>query len=250
MITTSSTESTLKKLSTLLQSEKKLYYSRFGDGDFFIMLGMREKMHQHSPELANELREAFEIQDDKFIKAILHKYPVEDGMVDGMWKPMNTAQIEYCLKLLNVTSGHYESHVFIPYLSTFKPNLIIDFLDTHIRPKKKMLINCLQSEQEMVHLKQLLGDIDYFVEVPFRDAYYKIDEWFPKVLEHIDDVELCIPAAGMAGRVVQKRLFNMGYEIQSLDLGAILDAVCGRVTRAWIRMVTPERIRSNLKLDE
>ena len=44
----------------------------------------------------------------------------------------------------------------------------------------------------------------------------------------------CIPAAGMAGRVVQKRLWNLNKDIHSIDLGSVIDAVAERSTRTWI----------------
>ena len=83
-------------------------------------------------------------------------------------------------------------------------------------------------------LERLVGKIDHFVQVPFHDAYYKMDEWWPEIEEFIDEVELCIPAAGMAGRVVQKRLWNLNKDIHSIDLGSVIDAVAERSTRTWI----------------
>ena len=41
----------------------------------------------------------------------------------------------------------------------------------------------------------------------------------------------------MAGRVVQKRLWNLNKEIHSIDLGSIIDAVTQRSTRTWMDRV-------------
>ena len=57
-------QETLNYLHKKLDSENKVYYSRFGDGDFEIMKGKREMMHKYSPELAEELKESFGIDDD------------------------------------------------------------------------------------------------------------------------------------------------------------------------------------------
>jgi len=123
------------------------------------------------------------------------------------------------------------------YLSLFKQDLMIEFLNKYIRPKKKMFINCLSEGRELYELdklERLVGKIDHFVQVPFHDAYYKMDEWWPEIEEFIDEVELCIPAAGMAGRVIQKRLWNLDKDIHSIDLGSVVDAVTERSTRAWM----------------
>ena len=257
MISTNDTRSTLNKLNLLIKAEKRLFYTRFGDGDFYVMIGENDGYHKYSPELAEELEEAFKIEHPNFIKAMIYdRYPIEDGMVggkEGWFRPEGLDLIDYdrtekALKLIGVENGFYESHSFIPYLTTFEPELIIDFMDENIKPKKKMLINCWDSKEEMAYLEQFLGRIDYFVKVPNNDSYYKMDEWFPKVLENIDDVDLCIPTAGLASRVVQKRLFKMGKEIQSIDLGAIIDVVCGKETRRWMKKTTSSILRKNLKL--
>jgi hypothetical protein len=72
------------------------------------------------------------------------------------------------------------------------------------------------------------------VEVPSRDAYYNINEWWPKVLDCIDDVELVLPSAGMAGRVIQKRLWNLDKNVHSIELGSMVDVVDDLNTRSWM----------------
>ena len=63
---------------------------------------------------------------------------------------------------------------------------------------------------------------------------YKIDEWWNEVLKYIDDVELVLPAAGMAGRVINKRLWDLNKDIHSIELGSVYDAVSGLHTRSWM----------------
>ena len=55
--------------------------------------------------------------------------------------------------------------------------------------------------------------------------------------DYVDQVDLCIPAAGMAGRVAQKRLWNLDKNIHSIDLGSVIDAITQRSTRTWIDRV-------------
>ena len=86
------------------------------------------------------------------------------------------------------------------------------------------------------NIEILLGKIDYYVQVPEKNAYWKIDSWWKYVLNAIDDVEVVIPSAGMAARIINKRLWNMEKEVHSSDLGSIVDAVSEKKTRRWIRL--------------
>jgi hypothetical protein len=79
-----------------------------------------------------------------------------------------------------------------------------------------------------------VGKVDYHVETPSKDAYYYIDEWWPKVLDYVDEVDLVLPAVGMAGRVVQKRLWELGKDIHSIELGSMVDTVDDLKTRSWM----------------
>ena len=237
---TRKTIETYERLCDILDNNSKVYYSRYGDGDFNIMNGKREKMHEWSPELQEELRESFAIEDPCYMKGAMVNYPLEEGMTHGVFAPAtNNKEIEnWLLTNQNVTSETiFDSHIMFHYISVFKQDLMIDFLNKYIRPKKKMFINCLTDGKEMYELnklERLVGKIDHFVQVPFHDAYYKMDEWWPEIEEFIDEVELCIPAAGMAGRVVQKRLWNLNKDIHSIDLGSVIDAVAERSTGTWI----------------
>ena len=53
------TTETYKHLCNLLDNHKKVYFSRFGDGDFWIMNGHKELLHDCTPELQSEMLEAF-----------------------------------------------------------------------------------------------------------------------------------------------------------------------------------------------
>ena len=114
------------------------------------------------------------------------------------------------------------------------------FLD--IRPKKKLFIGSVDKFQ----IEQLVGNIDYYVKIPERDAYYSIDEWWPEVLKYIDDVDVVLPTAGMAGRVINKRLWKLNKNVHSIELGSMVDAVVGLDTRSWIPKVG-DKIQNLLK---
>ncbi len=240
---TRTTNETFERLCNTLDNNSKVYYSRFGDGDFNIMNGKREKMHEWSPDLQRELREAFAIDDVRYLRGAMVNYPLEPGMTHGVFAPAtNNTEIEnWLLTNQNIDSEMvFDSHIMFHYISVFKQELMINFLDKYIRPKKKMFINCLTEGKEQFEfdrLEKFVGKIDHFVQVPFNDAYYKMDEWWPEIEDYVDQVDLCIPAAGMAGRVAQKRLWNLDKNMHSIDLGSVIDAITQRSTRTWIDRV-------------
>ena len=233
---TKPTQETYNHLINLLDNNSKVYYSRFGDGDFYIMNGKREKMHKFSPELRDELIESFSIKDPLYVKGAMVNYPLEPGMSHGVFAPAtDNSQIEdWLLNNQKINPNTiFDSHIMFHYISVFKQDIMIKFLNNYIRPKKKMFIGSVDKDK----IEKLVGKIDYYVQVPERDAYYNIDEWWSKILENIDKVELCLPAAGMAGRVINKRLWELNKNLHSIDLGSVIDAAVGSSTRTWIDKV-------------
>ena len=67
-------------------------------------------------------------------------------------------------------------------------------------------------------------------EVEVNDGLYNL---FP-LLECVDDVDLVLPAGGMAGRVIQKRLWNLNKEVHSIELGSMVDVLDDLKTRSWM----------------
>ena len=231
-----STFETYRYLCHLMDKNKKVYYARFGDGDIFIMMGMSQQNHDYHPELGKEMDEAFSIEDPLYLKGLTLNYPVEKGMFRGFFAHYknNDEMNDFLINKFKIKEDKiYESQWFMQYYSIYKPKEMVYFLDTYIRPKKKMFIGGVPKED----IEQLVGRIDYYINTPHKNSYWKIDEWWPKVLEHIDDVELVLPASGMSTRIINKRLWNMNKEVHSIDLGSIVDAVGNpKNTRRWIRI--------------
>ena len=109
-------------------------------------------------------------------------------------------------------------------------DIFLDFLTKFIRPKRKLFIGSIKKSS----IEKLVGVVDHFVEIPARDAYYSMDQWWEKVLDCVDKVELVLPAAGMAGRVIQKRLWNLNKNIHSIELGSMVDVLDDLHTRSWM----------------
>jgi len=234
-ITTKSLTDTFQHLSEMLSENKKLFFTRFGDGDFFILNNQGYKNHQFSEKLRIEMEEAFLTEDPLYIRSsfINYKDPNKDIQRFFFKYPDN----EVLSNLLNKKYNAKENWEFdncnsLPYYALNHSKEFIHFLDEFVRPKKKLLIGGVSPDTA----KKLYGTIDEYVQTPFKNAYANIDSWWPEVLEKSKNVELVLPSAGAASKVINKRLWNLGYEYQSLDIGSIIDAIDDLGTRKWIRL--------------
>tara|TARA_R110000851_G_scaffold212170_8_gene364857 strand:- start:3185 stop:4873 length:1689 start_codon:yes stop_codon:yes gene_type:complete len=231
--TTVNMQETLNILYKKLSNEPRVFYSRYGDGDFEIMKGNRELLHKWSPKLQKELQESFEITDENYLKGVMVNEPTFNGLELVHHPPQKYNKVSAFIhnNFSNAEDFIYYSHVLFTYMSIKEQDIVVDFLDNFIRPKKKMFIGSVDKES----IERFVGKIDYYVDVPAKDAYYNMDSWWKKVLDDVDNVELVIPTAGMAGRVIQKRLWNLNKNIHSIELGSIVDAVVNSDTRGWIK---------------
>lgn len=234
-------QSTLEELFQKLSSDKKVCYVRFGDGDFNIMRNHSRCIeHEYSVELQNELLESFSINDENYLKGAMYDEPTFNGIT------LQSRNRNEVLELNNFFNKEFDtenmklySHVLLTYMAVHQQEMFLHFLDNYIRPKKKMFIGSVDKKS----MEKLVGKIDYYIQIPvakveeqrkFKGAYYTIDEWYPKVLKHIDDVDLILPTAGMAGRVLCKRLWNLDKNFHCIELGSIVDAIIKKPSRSWI----------------
>jgi hypothetical protein len=199
-------------------------------------MGDSQKNHRFDRSLKNEILESFLIDDPLYLRGTPVNYPEERGMTKGLfqlWKLNN----EYAKFLLDILPSSnpivFESAVFPNYYISFKPKEMNDFLDRFVRPKKKLFIGSVPRDE----VERLFGPIDHYLQAPRKNAYAQIDTWWPQVPGLADQVELVLPAVGVATRVVSKRLWELGKEVHCLDLGSIVDAVSSYpASRAWIRL--------------
>ena len=247
IIRTNEMQVTLDKLYNLLSTEKKVYYARFGDGDTYIMSGAGRCIeHTASPELQQELLNAFTIDDPNFIKGVMITEPIFNGSPELIQQdPASSQNARNLVEKLYADKQEeivFDSHTVLMYIAVYHPEIMTDFLDRFIRPKKKLFIGCVDKDK----IERLVGKIDYYVNIPRErvsqekadagipvGAYYAIDEWWPKVMDCIDDVELVLPTAGMAGRVTCGRLWKLDKKVHCIELGSIVDdavGICSRTT--------------------
>jgi len=236
LVKSKSTMETYHTLGDLLDNYKKVYYSRFGDGDIFIIMGRSQANHEYSEILAEELRQSLSIEHPQFLRGLLVNSPHERGTTKGLFEQYyyNDEMQDFIIENFNFSlPAVFESSVFPNYYSVFKPVEMNRFLDKYIRPQKKMFIGSVPEPE----IRKLLGDIQYYVQIPRKNAYATMDTWWPEILKNLDSVDLVLPAAGMATRVISKRLWNLDKEVHCIDLGSIVDAVSSfTASRKWIKL--------------
>ena len=223
-------------LCNLLNQHRKVYFGRYGDGEIYTMLGSDCLEHKASSELSSALREAFMVEDPLYLRAVGVNYPVEKGMVHGLFAPyIDNFQLEKdLLEHLAVPDGAvFENQVLFHYLSVFRPALMNEFLDTYIRNKRLMFVG--STPQPVV--EKIFGRVAVHVQVPARDAFYNMDEWFPEVEKNAGEMDVIIPSAGVTSKIIAYRLWERGVETHCLDIGSLIDAVHGKSSRKWIKLM-------------
>jgi len=254
-IRTISTVATFDHLDSKLSGEKRLFFSRFGDVDFMMMqrenigrtLGRSNKTLL-TESLHEEMLESFLIEDKNYLRCHVSNMPFEDGMdilnLQGNHKAGEQAHKwwnedvkEKSLSVLNNESKEttfYNACTFYMY-ATFRRELLKDFIFRNIFNKKKMFIG----SRPKVAMEGLFGPIHHYVTTPEINSYSDINGWWPEVLNNIDDVDIVLPFTGQSSRVLNKRLWDMNVQVQSIDMGSWIDPYIGIVNRSWTRLAMP-----------
>jgi len=229
-----------------LNISKTVYYTRFGDGDLNLMNDDIDQRHRHSYELSCELCESFSIKHPFYMIAASAGYPKEHGMSPGMFIEGSTAGKnidEFKWKAMNITSNiEFYNPIVFHYLSVYNKKSLKSFFKNYIRDKKTMYIGCNNKDS----MELIYGDIDFYVETPSYDAYYSIDRWWPDVIKSASKCEVILPSAGVASRVIAKRLWEEGVDAHVIDIGSLNDAIDDNVSRTWIMIAGIDKIKKGL----
>jgi hypothetical protein len=231
----------LDHLASMMDNHKKVYYVRYGDGEFRVMNRIKDRWHKTSPQIRKELKQSILIRDSQFIKAASLGYPPEQ-------KPFRQ-RLPRIKSLRNIAAKYTnEKHFYNPivfhYLAACNPDVLMHFINKYIKPKTKMFIGC----SDKTIMESLYGKIDYYIQIPESQAYYTINEWWPDVEKNAKKCEVILPSAGIASCVIQKRLWNLDIDAHCIDIGSINDAVEGKVSRGWIKRIGVERLKRNLNV--
>lgn len=238
-----STSETIRHLDHMLSMCEKVYFIRLGDGDFRLMKNKDDGRHKASPELMKELKECFLIRDNRFIKSAPLGYPKEPG-IRGRVFEIGTGRQNFFDRVTRklTTEKHFYNPIAFHYASIFKPKLLKDLVNKHIKSKVKMFVGSNNKEA----MEAFYGPIDYYINTPSRSAYSFIDEWYPKIKKDVEKCEVILPSVGAASSIVAKRLWNDGVNIHCIDIGSLNDVLEDKNTRGWINKIGLEKIKKNL----
>lgn len=222
-------------LCSKLDKEERLFFVRFGDGEFLTLMKKNHTNYVYNTGLDTELEASFTIRDDNYLISCPINYPYDRYHAKGIYKQFSW-QEDMISVLRNKkldTSIVFENPCIFQCLGAFRPLELKRFLDKYIRPKRKMFIG--STEQAVA--EKLYGSIAHYVQIPPQHAYESIDEWWPKIIQNCRDVELIIPSAGSSSNVIAKRLWDLDIpDLHVLDLGSIVDAAASKDSRKWIRL--------------
>ena len=202
---------------------EKLYYVRFGDGDLIMMYPESEgevigRANQFNTikEIQEELYRTWNIQDDKYMVAGSLNLSSPFSTDHGVEMHNKVTQLINSGKL--VERKEFYSHPTFESNFIFKPDKFIEFCNL-INGYKKVWVNQFWHD----NVETILGNIEHHIQTPSTNSYENIDEWYPELLEVIDDVDVIILATGFSSRVLASRLWDLGINKIVLDIGSVVD---------------------------
>lgn len=231
---------TLDILNKKLDENKPFAYLRFGDGRILMMDGWQgeESDHFYNAKLKEELIKSIQIQDENYLISIGCGYEEEEGMKPGTFGRFSNNDTLKKIIEKNTKQKEFLNFITLHYYSLYEPKLVIEFINK-IKKRKVVVVGGK-------HLKTVTKYFNAkFIETPTFDAYEKIERIYKSIYRKKS--EIVILAAGMCSAVIQKRLFEDGANIITLDFGSLLDGMLNLQTRRWI-VENPEKIKEFMKL--
>lgn len=219
--------------------DKPFYYTRYGDGDFEIMLGRSEMQHSADPDLARELLQLFHNQSPEHMLAVaLHDN--EPGMADGLFKAWTNPDYYTFVEKNSPPDACFYNAIALHYTAVFDPLHLRDLLK-HIRARLRS--RYFVGNAPIDPVQHLTGPLNGYVQSPYTNAYKKIDMLYEKLRVQLDrdaltrvGLPIILMACGMTSRALTNRLLLDKVPAHVIDLGSLVDFAIGNANRTWIRM--------------
>lgn len=237
------TEETLTKIMEIISGRMKGAYLRFGDGDINLATGTSDLLQQYHRSLSLEMKETFSMNGPTILKTLNLQCREFNGFEPGMFPGNHETPYEISLHMLEKAQplwGKEITDVYSPvalhYAASHKKNLAIHFL------KFLKKCNCVFIGNESIQKEVrdvLFGKDSLFIATPSENSYDRIDDIENECIKKIKDesgYKVIITAMGCSGRILQKRLWHKLDNVFLFDFGSLIDALCGRKTRAWIEL--------------
>ena len=170
-------------LTEKLKSHERLFFIRFGDGEFVTLMQRDHRNYVFNENLEKELEASFRIEHEEYLIACPINYPYDEFHAKGIYRQFSWQQemIEVMEERDFPQDLVFENPCIFQCLGVFRPKLLKRFLDDFVRKEKKMFIG----STEKATAEKLYGRIDHYVQIPARNAYESIADWWPEVERNV-----------------------------------------------------------------
>ncbi len=244
-------EKTLEAILNLVSNKEIGALWRSGDGDANLVNGVQIfdclSNQEASPSLIEEMREAMRVDHPNFLKT-LPLYCEGLGLEDGMFPGHHQADSAWCQRIISSVSPFWGTfnnvycHAALHFLAVIKPQVAAKFIkDFKENSGKIIFVGNKNTDQDVLNV--LFGDNYTFLPTPPEKSYLEIDPIYDKLSSILtNEYTSVVTATGVCGRVIQKRLWVDKRNVFSLDIGSIIDGLCGFSSRAWIDLTKFDRV--------
>lgn len=230
---------TLRHIEDFIQQKKTGLYMRFGDGDVYLSLGKNDSYQSNRRLLRNEMIECFSMKGPGIIKSLsIHsqKYGCEKEMFPGNHLASDKAASELLGQVYPFFVGYQIfSPVALHYAAAYYPVKANEFLKL-LKQQALLFIGNENTPAEIV--SKLFGKVRH-IKAPEKNSFDNIDEIEKESAKELDKERkygVVIISMGCSGRVLMKRLHKKNYNIFFFDFGSLLDGICGKETRTWLKV--------------
>lgn len=241
-----SVKDTCTKLYDRLSKNEATCYLRFGDGDLMIINGQDDSLQKGNDLLRKELIEAFKHDEPGYLVASVAGQVNEGRMRKGLFGTPDYSKDLYTIVQSLRPNETLENANALAYQSVFDIDWFINFLRVCVHGKKVLFIggeNLCKSA-----LVKKTFNVMTFISLPMTNAYSVLSDNMERIKQEAVKHDLIICAAGIATRVIGKRLWKQGFRVSFLDIGSIADALAGVESRTWMRMIDVDAYRKNFEV--
>lgn len=231
-----SVRETADAIKEKLASDEPFVYTRFGDGQLFLLDGHEgwDYWHHTNTGLTEELEAAFCTEGQGYLVACSAGQENEGKMRLGLFARHQTDEKLQEIARARRKAGTFHNAVALTYQSVFDVDWFCDLLDTQIHRRTSALV-CNEQVARSELVRAVLKP-DHVITIPAVDGYSEIDLIWEQ-LEELKDVQLVMSAAGPVSNVLGLRLYNQHPDITFLDIGSIADGLAGIPSHGWIKMM-------------
>ncbi len=229
---------TLNAVLDFIKEKKPGAYMRFGDGDVFLAMGMRDMLQLSNETLAKEMQDAFSLKGRDLFKTLaIHseQYGQEKEMFAGNHLQTEQSSILLVRQVFPYFVGYkIYSPVALHYAASYLPEQANYFLK-QLKEQAILFIGNENTSQTII--EKMFGQVQH-IKSPSKNSYDRINEIENDAINALKDQKefgIVIISMGCGGRVLMKRLYKKGFPVFYFDFGSLLDGICGEITRPWLK---------------